>query len=571
MREGVLLLLAAACASAQFAALCGPEVIDTAGVVDLSYHLGTVSGQPAIQFNVSWGGSGYVSIGLRAAGGAGMSGLDTYSFDGVTTTKVQDGSVNTFEAPTADAQQDAVLVQHTGTRVVFYRLLQTTDATDTVLTPGAAVGLAYATGPGNVFDGTWARHSKRGKKDITLLACNIPAGDPYAMPSRGVCPGRAPKVDPCDSTQCWCSNFKAKAAPAAASKHACAGQETCRSPLEDWQTSSVVAQINYYREQHGVCPASYSKAIERWVLNSPGYNETCTTGKLKHNTGSGYGENIMMKGSSGLGAHNFDPAAGVHMWYCKEEGCYTYPGSNGTTGHFTQVVWKTSREVGCGLCHLPGTGYTKVYMMCAFKEPGNMAGAYDESVLARGTAVPACAAAPTDSPAAAVDTPAPSTPNPGAGATPAPAAGGTPAPQANNSTPAGAATATATLSADAANPAATLSPGETAAPTAAPAVSTPTPNTPTTATPSPATPVNRTEGAAPPGDGEDDGAEWWVWLLVAVGGLVVAAGVAAAACMALRARQPNMLHLNEFSEFKEYPMTAPQGPHGEIAEPFMML
>ena len=48
------------------------------------------------------------------------------------------------------------------------------------------------------------------------------------------------------------------------------------------------------------------------------------------------------------------------------------------TGHFTQVVWKDTRQLGCGLAI---NRKNKVYGVCDYSPPGNYEGKYKENVL----------------------------------------------------------------------------------------------------------------------------------------------------------------------------------------------
>eukprot|EP01061_Rhynchopus_euleeides_P009390 TRINITY_DN1855_c0_g2_i1.p1 TRINITY_DN1855_c0_g2~~TRINITY_DN1855_c0_g2_i1.p1 ORF type:complete len:1412 (+),score=353.86 TRINITY_DN1855_c0_g2_i1:84-4319(+) len=230
------------------------------------------------------------------------------------------------------------------------------------------------------------------------------SGDEFSKPSGGPCPGSATKKGACGSTECWCDGYKSVAPPASASSSKCAKKSTCQMGLLDWQIERVLAQHNYYREQHGACPMTYNKEIETWTLGSAGFGTTCSTGNLKHNSGGPYGENIAMVGKSGIDSGTWDPAEGVKNWYCGEEGCYDYNngGFSGSTGHMTQVVWKDSLEIGCGLCHRD-QGYIAVYLMCNYKKAGNYGGQFGSNVLKKGTAPSGCAGAPPTTDECAAD------------------------------------------------------------------------------------------------------------------------------------------------------------------------
>ena len=191
--------------AAPFEPLCGPSVIETGSTaVSVSYELGTVSGEDAVQFTVAWSGE-YGAIGLRGAGLTGMSGLDTYAFNDAGA--VVDGNVDTFAQPSADTEQNAVLVSHVGSQVVFYRLLQTTDPSDFTVVPGVEMGMTWATGSGIVEDGSWQYHSARGKLDIVLECSGTdtpptvspPSAAPVTTSPPTTAPSEAPTASPTDA------------------------------------------------------------------------------------------------------------------------------------------------------------------------------------------------------------------------------------------------------------------------------------------------------------------------------------------------------------------------------------
>lgn len=74
-----------------------------------------------------------------------------------------------------------------------------------------------------------------------------------------------------------------------------------------------------------------------------------------------------------------DFKTGIDAWY-SEVSKYNY-GSGGfssATGHFTQVVWKGTKRIGCAKRFCPGSNWT-VYI-CNYDPPGNMQGRYQENV-----------------------------------------------------------------------------------------------------------------------------------------------------------------------------------------------
>jgi len=76
-----------------------------------------------------------------------------------------------------------------------------------------------------------------------------------------------------------------------------------------------------------------------------------------------------------------DPGTVVKMWY-DEIAQYHFPdgGFSPSTGHFTQVVWRATRRVGCGHSQCKGMDI----LVCEYDPAGNWEGQYRDNVLPRG-------------------------------------------------------------------------------------------------------------------------------------------------------------------------------------------
>jgi len=93
-------------------------------------------------------------------------------------------------------------------------------------------------------------------------------------------------------------------------------------------------------------------------------------------SGGQYGENLAA-GTEGV----LDPEATVKMWY-DEIAKYRFPngGFSMETGHFTQVVWRGTSQVGCGHSQCKGNDI----WVCNYDPAGNWDGQYRENVLPLG-------------------------------------------------------------------------------------------------------------------------------------------------------------------------------------------
>lgn len=101
---------------------------------------------------------------------------------------------------------------------------------------------------------------------------------------------------------------------------------------------------------------------------------------LMHDVGAGQGENLAAGGGT-----NFDLTAQgvVGGWSCEREDwdnealtCLGEPGFGEfprSCGHYTQVVWRDTTEVGCGLAICRGFYITRVFV-CRYLPQGNFVG-----------------------------------------------------------------------------------------------------------------------------------------------------------------------------------------------------
>lgn len=98
--------------------------------------------------------------------------------------------------------------------------------------------------------------------------------------------------------------------------------------------------------------------------------------KLKHSKGK-YGENIYMSGDKKL----TDSEAAIeatNLWF-GEGTKYNYRsgGFSSSTGHFTQVIWKSSKTFGIGVAR----SSKGVYVCANYDPPGNMLKEFVKNVL----------------------------------------------------------------------------------------------------------------------------------------------------------------------------------------------
>lgn len=130
----------------------------------------------------------------------------------------------------------------------------------------------------------------------------------------------------------------------------------------------MLDETNKKRALHvDTAPLTWSEELAKYAQNYAD-NYDCS-GDLIHSHGP-YGENLA-EGTSAVGA--------VDAWYNEiTDYDYSKPDFSMTTGHFTQLVWKSTTQMGCAYrtCdNIYGT-----YVVCEYNPPGNFLGQFGSEV-----------------------------------------------------------------------------------------------------------------------------------------------------------------------------------------------
>ncbi|KAL1261625.1 hypothetical protein QQF64_006890 [Cirrhinus molitorella] len=150
---------------------------------------------------------------------------------------------------------------------------------------------------------------------------------------------------------------------------------TLKAMADDSFKQEFLEAHNQYRKQHQAPALTYSdelcSAAQKWAdhllsINTLGHSETDN------------GENVFYSFSSVKKTPEGKVA--VDSWYSEiKKYNFSSPGFQSGTGHFTQVVWKSSTELGVGLA----TNGKTVFVVGQYKPAGNMtnAGYFEKNVL----------------------------------------------------------------------------------------------------------------------------------------------------------------------------------------------
>ena len=136
----------------------------------------------------------------------------------------------------------------------------------------------------------------------------------------------------------------------------------------------LIARHNYYRSLHKDTP-SVSKSQELCDI-AQAYAETLAAKGVMEHSGNSYngewmGENLYVIYGSGTFTVTANEAA--DDWYSEIQNYnYANPGFSSSTGHFTQLVWKSTQYVGCGIAR--GTYYKNnaIHVVCNYYPGGNI-------------------------------------------------------------------------------------------------------------------------------------------------------------------------------------------------------
>ncbi|KAG7884765.1 hypothetical protein KL938_001892 [Ogataea parapolymorpha] len=124
---------------------------------------------------------------------------------------------------------------------------------------------------------------------------------------------------------------------------------------------------NYFRALHEDTPnLTWNDDVAKVAQN---YADAYTcNGELVHSGNSLDGQSL---GENLAYGYNFATAGAVDAWY-DEINQYNYsdPGYSEATGHFTQLVWKSSTEIGCAYKYCGS--YLGYYIVCNYLPIGNL-------------------------------------------------------------------------------------------------------------------------------------------------------------------------------------------------------
>jgi glioma pathogenesis-related protein 2 len=138
---------------------------------------------------------------------------------------------------------------------------------------------------------------------------------------------------------------------------------------------AAVQQHNVYRAKHGVPPLVLSPQLNEVAQHHA--EQLARTNQLVHSEQEHYGENLYASHASNATPPR--PEAVVDSWYNEiHRYDFNQPGFRPDTGHFTQVVWKASHELGIGIAQAADGTW---YVVGNYRPSGNIANQFAANVL----------------------------------------------------------------------------------------------------------------------------------------------------------------------------------------------
>jgi Cysteine-rich secretory protein family len=132
--------------------------------------------------------------------------------------------------------------------------------------------------------------------------------------------------------------------------------------------SEILTAHNKYRGEVGVKPIVWSDKLALDALNWANYLASLGGGILVHSD-TQQGENLWSGTQGGFSYTNM-----VDQWGCQKryfkQGRFPDVTTGGTVGHYTQIIWRRTTQIGCATAQAGGNDI----LVCRYNPAGNVEG-----------------------------------------------------------------------------------------------------------------------------------------------------------------------------------------------------
>ncbi|UJR22971.1 hypothetical protein I4U23_025998 [Adineta vaga] len=147
------------------------------------------------------------------------------------------------------------------------------------------------------------------------------------------------------------------------------------------------AQIKFQEEtlkQHNILRARHCVAglvlDTKLSQTAQAYADKLAAENNFQHSNNGHGENLYMMSSSASIVGLVPGSKATQSWYDEiKDYNYNLPGFSAKVGHFTQVVWKNSKQLGVGIAY--ANNGRKAIIVANYSPPGNYMGQFPQNVL----------------------------------------------------------------------------------------------------------------------------------------------------------------------------------------------
>lgn len=143
------------------------------------------------------------------------------------------------------------------------------------------------------------------------------------------------------------------------------------------EAQQVVDYHNQKRAEVGSPELTWSAEIAKYAQGRA--DTIARTGQFSHLPPgkSPYGENLAQGGSTGGGASGYSALSACDNWYAEKlkmpKGARIMTSNlfNRGVGHYTQMIWKDSTEIGVGIATFSQNGFQMTVVVCCYNPRGN--------------------------------------------------------------------------------------------------------------------------------------------------------------------------------------------------------